>query len=69
MLHILHCVGVLVVQANTLGILRCAVKKLLMRAMDPTLHARCSESDRQPEAHALLDEIVQPAPGYGRHSK
>jgi hypothetical protein len=33
------------------------------------LHARCSDSDHHPEVHALLDEIVQPGPGYGCHSK
>jgi hypothetical protein len=40
-----------------------------MHATDTTPHARCSESDRHPEVHALLDEIVQPGPGYDRYSK
>jgi hypothetical protein len=29
----------------------------------------CLESDRHPEVHDLLDEIVQPSLGYGRHCR
>jgi hypothetical protein len=40
LLHILHYVGVLAVQANALGILWCTVDKLPMHTMDPALYAR-----------------------------
>jgi hypothetical protein len=29
----------------------------------------CLVSDFHPEVHALLDDIVHPTPGYGRHCK
>jgi hypothetical protein len=41
-LHILHYVAVLAVQANTLGIHRCTVEKLPLHVTDPLLYARYS---------------------------